>query len=106
MPLPNKTHFELVTPTKMGLHLDVVSIIAPGTDGYIGILPGHTFLITSLKEGKLQLRFDDKLHQVLVGEGYMEVSPEQVVVVTEYMKGIDESDEQIMVWGIKYEEKM
>jgi hypothetical protein len=36
----------------------------------------------------------------------MEVSPEQVVVVTEYIKGIDESDGQIMAWGIKYEEEM
>jgi F-type H+-transporting ATPase subunit epsilon len=106
MPLPSKIHLEVVTPTKMGLHLDVSSIIAPGTDGYIGILPGHTFLITSLREGTLQVRFDDRSHQVLVGEGYMEVSPEQVVVVTEYMKGIGESDEHIRTWGIKYEEKM
>ncbi len=106
MGLPDKIHLELVTPIMMGLHLDVVSIIAPTTEGYVGILPGHTFYITSLAEGKLAVRFEGQLKAVRVGPGYMEVNPDYVVVVTEMMEGIGETIKEVQAWGIKYEEKM
>jgi len=68
-------------------------------------LPGHTFLITSLDNGKLTVRFDDQEKFVKIGPGYMEVNPDNVLIVTEIIEGIGEDISKVLSWGIKFEEK-
>ena len=46
-------HLEIVTPEKMALETDVDSVQIPGLDGELGILPGHTPLISQLKPAGL-----------------------------------------------------
>jgi len=95
-------HFELITPSDVKIHRDVESIIAPGSDGYLGVLVGHTPLITSLKEGKLSVRFDGQVRSFLIGSGYLEVTKGQVIILTEYVKLTDEEMEDLKTWAIKY----
>jgi F-type H+-transporting ATPase subunit epsilon len=48
--------FRLVTPQRVVFEGPVVSIQAPGSEGYLGVLAHHAPLITMLKEGKLEMR--------------------------------------------------
>lgn len=100
----DKIHLEVITPSFFGLHLDVDSVIAPGSEGYLGILPNHTFLVTSLVEGKLTVRIGDETWEFQIGEGYMEVSPDETHILTEYLVSDEMDAEEILEWGIKYEE--
>jgi len=46
----------IVTKEKIVYEDDVVSIIAPGSVGYLGIMTSHAPIITSLKPGKLTVK--------------------------------------------------
>jgi len=64
-------------------HGAVTSIVAPGTEGYLGVLPGHLPLVTSLKAGKLTVVAGERRLHFQIGAGYMEVTPASVIVITE-----------------------
>jgi hypothetical protein len=52
MSLPNHLILEIVTPDRALAHEEVDEVQLPGTEGYLGILPGHTPLLTGLKVGQ------------------------------------------------------
>jgi F-type H+-transporting ATPase subunit epsilon len=73
----------LVTPVAMAFHGRVTSIIAPGAEGYLGVLPGHIPLVTSIKPGTVTIVSEGQRHFFDVGPGYMEVNPDSVIIITE-----------------------
>ena len=64
---------EIVTPQKKVFSEDVSFLVAPGTDGELGILPEHAPLITSLNIGVLRIEQEGKKFKVVVSGGFMEV---------------------------------
>ena len=50
-PLPTKLTLDVVTPERKILSEAVDEVVLPGRDGYLGVLPGHAPLLTSLKIG-------------------------------------------------------
>jgi len=76
-------HLHVVTPVEKAFDDDAEYLCAPGTDGYLGVLPGHTYLVTSLREGNLTIRVDGEDRDYAIGSGYMEVRPEGVIIITE-----------------------
>lgn len=83
MPLPTEFRLEIVTPRGLVFAGQATSVIAPGTEGYLGVLPGHTPLITSLRAGYLSFVADGQRRRWLISSGYMEVTPRTVVIITE-----------------------
>jgi F-type H+-transporting ATPase subunit epsilon len=79
-------HLHIVTPVEKAFDDDAEYLCAPGTEGYLGVLPGHTYLVTSLKEGTLTVRVDGDDREYVIGSGYMEVRPEGVIIITEAAK--------------------
>lgn len=77
-------HLSIVTPEKIFYEADVKSLILPGSEGYLGVLPDHAPLITILKPGKLQFRDgDDKLHIMAITNGFLEVSRNKANLLVE-----------------------
>ncbi|NLA11014.1 MAG: F0F1 ATP synthase subunit epsilon [Firmicutes bacterium] len=76
--------FEVVTPERKILQEEVDSVIAPGTEGYLGVLPRHTPLLTTLKPGVVSYRkaagADERL---AVSGGFMEAGPDRVVILAD-----------------------
>jgi len=78
------------------LHVDVVSaeaaifsgeakfVVLPGEAGELGILPGHTPLISRIRPGTLKIvRTDDVEESVFVAGGILEVQPNGVTVLAD-----------------------
>ncbi len=86
-------HFELVTPDRVVMQEDDVSIVvAPGTDGQLGILPHHAPLITTLKPGELKVRREGEETLIAVTGGFMEVTPDRVLVLADAAERAEEID--------------
>jgi len=81
--MAEKLKLEMVTPYKRVLSEDIDELAAPGTLGELGILPGHTPLLTTLKVGELSYKKDGQLFHVAVNWGYVEVEDDTVTVLVE-----------------------
>jgi F-type H+-transporting ATPase subunit epsilon len=87
-----KLKLELVTPAQQVLSAEVDEIVAPGSLGQFGVLPGHTPMLAILQVGELSYRQGDQLHYVAVNWGYLEIENDQVVVLVETAEVEDEID--------------
>ena len=80
--MAEKIHLEVVTPERKVFEADVDRVEVPGLDGELGILPGHTELISQLKPaGLLVYHIGDEKGEMAISAGFVEVSPENVVVL-------------------------
>lgn len=90
--MAEKLKLELVTPYKRVLSEEVDDIQAPGTIGELGILPGHTPLLTTLKIGELTYRKGNETFHIAVNWGHMEVDNDRVSVLVETAEVADQID--------------
>jgi len=81
---------EIVTPESKTFSDDVDSVVIPGVEGELGILPMHVPLMTMLLPGELRVTRDGLETRLAVGEGFVEVSGDKVSVLTDM--AINESD--------------
>jgi F-type H+-transporting ATPase subunit epsilon len=90
--MAEKLLLEMVTPYKRVLSVEVDEITAPGFIGELGLLPGHTPLLTTLKVGELSYKKGNELFHVAVNWGYLEVEEDRVTVLVETAEKADEID--------------
>jgi len=81
---------EIVTPETKTFSDDVESVVIPGVDGELGILPQHVALMTQLLPGELRITKNGQETRLAVGEGFVEVTGETVSVLTDM--AVPESD--------------
>jgi F-type H+-transporting ATPase subunit epsilon len=81
MALPTKLQLEIVTPDRALVREEVDEVVVPGSEGELGILPGHTPLLATLKVGELWYRQGAEKHYLAVGFGFAEVLPERVTIL-------------------------
>ena len=80
-----KISFDLVSPENLIFNDEVGMIIVPGKDGDIGVLSGHSKLLSSLRPGRIMVYGEDKnlLKSFFVSGGFVEVNPEKCIVLAE-----------------------
>jgi len=83
MALPTKLRLDIVTPDRALLAEEVDEVVLPGSEGYFGVLPGHTPLLSSLKVGELWFRQGQEKHYLAVAFGFVEVLPDRVTVLAD-----------------------
>jgi F-type H+-transporting ATPase subunit epsilon len=81
---------EIVTVERKLYEDDVDMVVAPGSEGVLGILPHHTPLLTSLTFGELVARKGDREEAFAIGGGYMDVQPDKVTVLADVAEQADE----------------
>jgi F-type H+-transporting ATPase subunit epsilon len=84
--------FELVTPQRKVVSEEVDEIIATGTLGEFGILPGHAPFLSSLKIGELSYKKGGTVYHLAVNSGYFEVVNDLVTVLVDSSETADEID--------------
>jgi F-type H+-transporting ATPase subunit epsilon len=81
---------EIVTPEAKTYSDDVDSVVIPGIDGELGVLPLHAPVMTLLEPGELRVLKGGQELRLAVGEGFVEITPEKVAVLTDM--AVKESD--------------
>ena len=86
--------FDLVSPVQLLFKDKVGMIIVPGKDGDIGVLPGHSKLLSSLRSGRVIVYGEDKnlLKSFFVSDGFVEINPEKCIVLAEVVNEVGDLD--------------
>ncbi|KJR41290.1 ATPase, F1 complex, delta/epsilon subunit [Candidatus Magnetoovum chiemensis] len=90
--MEEKILFKIVTPT--GLIYEepnVDEVTAPGSEGELGILPGHIPLITALNTGTVTYKKNGTIKRILVTSGYLEAGPNKILILADTAE-IQETD--------------
>jgi F-type H+-transporting ATPase subunit epsilon len=75
---------EIISPEKLLLSRPVDMVVIPGTEGDLGILPGHSKLITGLRGGLVDLYENGKItDRYFVSGGFAEVTGERCSVLAD-----------------------
>ncbi len=74
---------EITTPEAKVYSDDVDMVVIPGSEGELGILPMHIPLMTALKPGELKITQQGQDTYLAVGSGFVEVTQDSVIVLTD-----------------------
>jgi F-type H+-transporting ATPase subunit epsilon len=86
-------HVEVVTAERELYSGEADVVIAPGSEGELGILPRHAALLTTLKVGQLLIRLGGAEEPLFVSGGFLEVSNNSVTVLAETAERAEEIDQ-------------
>ncbi len=92
MPLPEHLTLEIVTPERAVVSVRVDEVQIPGADGALGVLPGHTPLLTALQVGELWYRQGQEVSYVSVSFGFAEIKPDHVTILAEIAESAEDID--------------
>jgi F-type H+-transporting ATPase subunit epsilon len=96
---------EIVTPESKTFSDQVDSVVVPGVDGELGILPQHVGLLTEIEPGELRVTQGSKEIRLAVGGGFVEVADDKVSVLTDMAIREDEIDESAAEAAMKRAEE-
>jgi F-type H+-transporting ATPase subunit epsilon len=78
-----KLYLEIVTPEKVLESREVDTVIAPGTEGEFGILPGHINFLSGIVPGELRYQDGGNWEYICVTTGFAEVSGDRVSILVD-----------------------
>jgi F-type H+-transporting ATPase subunit epsilon len=96
-----KLHLDIVTPEAKTFSEEVDMVVLPGAEGELGILPLHVPLMTRLLPGEIRITQGQKQVELVVGNGFVEVMPDKVSILTDMAMSDSEVDEQAAEEAIK-----
>ncbi len=85
-------HLEVITPERKVYEDDVDMVVAPASEGYVGILPHHVPLFTTLGPGEFKVKKGGVEEVLAVFGGFMDVRSDRVVVLTDAAEHAEEID--------------
>jgi F-type H+-transporting ATPase subunit epsilon len=74
---------EIVTPERLAYSDMVDSVVLPGSEGELGVLPHHAPLVSMLGVGELRIRKGGAEESFAIAGGFLQVRPDKVVVMAE-----------------------
>ena len=86
--------FDLVSPEKLIYNDNVGMIIVPGKEGDLGVLPGHSKLLSSLRPGRVMIYGESKnlIKSFFVSAGFVEINPGKCIVLAEEVEEMSTMD--------------
>ena len=99
--------FDLVSPEQLVYNDKAGMIIVPGKEGDIGVLPGHSKLLSSLRSGRIMIYGEDKqlIKSFFLSGGFVEINPEKCIVLAEEVFEINVLDKTVITKQIQELEK-
>jgi F-type H+-transporting ATPase subunit epsilon len=92
VPIPPNLHLQIVSADRSLVNETVDEVQIPGADGYLGVLPGHTPLLTTLQVGQLWYRQGDTRTYLSIAFGFAEIQPDQVTILAQIAETAEEID--------------
>jgi F-type H+-transporting ATPase subunit epsilon len=83
----------IAAPDRTVLECQVESLVAPGLDGYFGVLPGHAPMIAGISRGILKMVGNGEENFMVVGDGLLRIEDKAVhILVEDAIKASDLAD--------------
>ena len=92
MALPTHIDLQIVTPDRLIVHEQVDEVQIPGSEGYFGVLPGHTPLLATLAVGEMWYRKGQEKTFLAIAGGFAEVLPDRVTLLATLAERAEEID--------------
>ena len=92
MALPTSLQLQIVSAERALVNERVDEVQLPGGDGYLGVLPGHTPLLTTMSVGQMWYRQGAEYHYLAIAFGFAEVQPDRVTILAQTAEKADEID--------------
>ncbi|MCX6613783.1 MAG: F0F1 ATP synthase subunit epsilon [Acidobacteria bacterium] len=83
---------EVATPEKLVVRNDASEAQIPGSEGMLGIMPGHAPLISEIEAGELSYTMEGKRHVLAIAKGWVEVTGNKVRVLVDSCEAPDQID--------------
>jgi F-type H+-transporting ATPase subunit epsilon len=83
---------EIVTAERVVYTGEATEVVAPGSEGQLGILPHHAPLMTSLTPGELIVREERQETVMAVSGGFIEVRPDRIIILADQAERAEEID--------------
>lgn len=90
--LPTSLTLEIVTPDHSLVAEKVDEVEVPGSDGYFGVLPGHTPLLSTLAIGEMWYRKGGEKFFLSLAGGFAEVLPDRVTILAQIAERAEDID--------------
>ena len=85
-------NLKIITPEKTFFEGTTTQIIAKTTTGNVGILHGHVPYVANLVSSPFKIEIEGTLKEAALSGGFIKVSGEDVIVVTNAIEWADEID--------------
>ena len=85
---------EIATPMRLVVSDTVDEMVAPGSEGYFGVLRGHAPFLTTLGIGELTYRKGRDEYHLAVAGGFAEVRNDKVIVLADAAERPEEIDRE------------
>jgi F-type H+-transporting ATPase subunit epsilon len=92
MALPTHIDLQIVTPERLIVQQQVDEVEIPGSEGYFGVLPGHTPLLASLAVGELWYRKGQEKTYLSIAYGFAEVLADRVTILARLAERAEDID--------------
>ena len=94
--MADKILFELVSPEKFLLSKAVDMVTVPGTEGYMGVMAGHSPLVSTLRAGMIDMKDEGVDTRFFIRGGFVEINPGKITVLAEEAIPMSEMDLAIL----------
>jgi F-type H+-transporting ATPase subunit epsilon len=91
--MADKLQVDIVTVEGRRYRGDADFVVAPGSEGELGVLPRHIPLLTALAPGAVKVRNDGEELYFFVSGGFLDVRPDQVTVLADAAERAEDIDE-------------
>ena len=90
--MADRLTLEIATPMRLVVTETVDEVVAPGSEGYFGVLPGHAPFLTTLGVGVVTYRSGREENQLAVVGGFAEVRNDKVIILADSAERPEEID--------------
>ena len=89
----NKINFDFVSPEDSIVSSEVEMVLIPGIEGDAGILPNHSPFMTTLRQGIVEVTFEEgNVKRYLVEGGFADINQDKMTILAENSLNLSDSD--------------
>ena len=93
----NKINFDFVSPEASIVSSEVDMVLIPGVDGDAGILPDHSPFMTTLRQGIVEVTFEQgNVKKYLVEGGFADITQDKMTILAETSLNLSDSDSKVL----------
>lgn len=83
---------KIIQPHRIVLETECDHVIIPGLDGDLGVYPGHTPLLTSIRPGCMSIYKGNSALTYAIHDGFVTIEKDVIRIACEIIESMDEID--------------